>query len=519
MVSTNRQCLLQRGPWSLLWRVHGQSRSSTTARYTIEAQAGQRSYRCSTPAHTARNALDLPNDTLVGNIVTERLGRRREIMPEYNFSTLFPEDFEQLVCDLLKAKHDWDLEMFGRGPDGGVDLRAQDGHVKIVVQCKHYRGSTFYDLKRSSKNESLKMAIEKPDRYLFVTSQDLSKTRKDELFDTLRPWIKRPTDILCMKDINRLIDDFPAVEARHFKLWLASSEVLKRIVQSGIWERSEALMEEIQNRVKLYTLNPSYTAAMNLLSGRHVAVITGTPGVGKSMLADMLALVHWEAGWQIINLPSHEIGRCWDAWNKQTKQFFYFDDVFGQTDVAERLSRDSGTTVAQLISRVASNPNKRLVITTRTHILREAEGRDEPLQRARLKASECVVQVADYGFRQRARILYNHLYFSDQPRRLIQDFIQNGTHLEVIRHANFNPRIIEQVLLKQHHETSAQLQERIKLALDRPIMLWGTSFAEALSAPAQRILMQLATFPVGGAPQDRLRKAAIRDATPMDYTK
>lgn len=58
-------------------------------------------------------------------------------MTSYDFTTLSPSDFEILVRDLLKAEHNWPLEAFGHGPDGGIDLRAFAATAKIVVQCKH----------------------------------------------------------------------------------------------------------------------------------------------------------------------------------------------------------------------------------------------------------------------------------------------------------------------------------------------------------------------------------------------
>jgi hypothetical protein len=218
----------------------------------------------------------------------------------------------------------------------------------------------------------------KPDDYYFVTSQDLGLTQQETLVTELSPHLTDTNKIFAMRDLNQLVAQFPNVEQNHFKLWMASAGVIRRIVQSGLWERSEALMEEIQDRVRLYVATPSFAIARRMLAEKSVCVITGAPGVGKSMLADMLALWRWESGWRIIGLASHEISKAWDAWMGDEKQFFYFDDVFGQTDIQERLSNDNGTTVARLIHRIGVSPSKELVITTRTHILQEAEYRDEP---------------------------------------------------------------------------------------------------------------------------------------------
>ncbi|MEV7908402.1 restriction endonuclease, partial [Streptomyces anulatus] len=110
-------------------------------------------------------------------------------MPEYDFNTLSPSDFELLVRDLLEAEYGWRLEAFGHGRDGGVDLRGWIDGKKLVVQCKHYSGSSYSDLRTSAKKEVAKMNAEHPDRYIFATSLDLSRTQKDSLIEDLKPWI------------------------------------------------------------------------------------------------------------------------------------------------------------------------------------------------------------------------------------------------------------------------------------------------------------------------------------------
>src|SRR6478672_12387892 len=90
-------------------------------------------------------------------------------VPEYDFHTLSPMDFELLVRDLLQERLEIELQAFGHGPDGGVDLRSSDNGKTTIVQCKHYRGSSFSDLKTAAKKEKPKMDKMKPDDYYFVT--------------------------------------------------------------------------------------------------------------------------------------------------------------------------------------------------------------------------------------------------------------------------------------------------------------------------------------------------------------
>jgi hypothetical protein len=434
----------------------------------------------------------------------------------YDFSALSPADFELLVRDLLCADLGWSLEAFGQGPDGGVDLRGSHPTGHLIVQCKHYAGSRFADLHKAMKSERTKIETEKPNLYVLVTSQKLTRTQKDTIVRSLKPWLVDSANIITRLELNEMIDRHPEVEQRHFKLWLASTHVLERIVRSGMWERSEALMEDIHDRVRLYVPNQAYERADAKLRDVGVAVLTGQPGTGKSMLADMLVLWHWQNGWQVITVSS-DIDEAWNGYRRDRKQIFVYDDFLGQTDLSESRSKNEGARLVRFMERVANRSDKRLVMTTRSQVLRQAELRDEPIARGRFSVYECNVRVGEHGPVNRARILYNHLYFSALPRSVVSDYVLRDSYWAVVRHPNFMPRIVEQVI-KQAPSNAAELDRRLRSALDRPTELWAPSFTTSLSAVAQRIVLSLIAFPIDGATPQELRDYALRDSGPIQYT-
>lgn len=435
-------------------------------------------------------------------------------LADYDFRTLSPNDFEMLIRDLLEAEYRWRLEAFGRGRDGGIDLRASTVEGKVVVQCKHYLGSSFSDLRSSARRETPKMDKERPDRYLFATSQNLNRTQKDTLAGDLNPWLSDTADLLAQVDINALIARHPIVEQQHFKLWLASTTILERIVQSGIWERSEALLEDIRDRVKLYVPTSSFKAAHELLEEKHIVVLTGSPGVGKSMLAEMLALKYWHEGWQIVSVGT-DVNDAWDAYKSGRKQVFLYDDFLGQTDLSERRAKDSW--VIRLMDRVARNPDKRLIMTTRSQILQQTRLISEPIAHADFRVVECVIKIADYGAIQRARMLYNHLYFSALPREVVREYVENSSYWAVVNHENFSPRILE-LVIKRSHLSAGELAQILNHTLDHPLDLWRIVFNNGLSDLGQRITLTLASFPVDGASSSDLKALVQKEAKPTEYT-
>jgi hypothetical protein len=58
----------------------------------------------------------------------------------YNFATLSPGDFEDLVRDLASRKVGARFEAFAQGPDGGMDGRHASAKGAVILQAKHLQG-------------------------------------------------------------------------------------------------------------------------------------------------------------------------------------------------------------------------------------------------------------------------------------------------------------------------------------------------------------------------------------------
>ena len=92
---------------------------------------------------------------------------------------------------------------------------------------------------------------------------------------------------------------------------------------------------------------------------------------------------------------------------------------------------------------VRATPTARLILTTREHIYSQAMDKSERLRNSDLDDTRVFLRLADYSVAQKARIFYNHLYFSDLPFEYQNEMIRDGFYLKIIKHEKFNPRIVE----------------------------------------------------------------------------
>ncbi len=177
----------------------------------------------------------------------------------YDFRTLSPIDFEELVRDLLQHELNLRLESFGPGRDQGIDFRYAVAAGDTIVQAKHYPDGASGSLLSAAAKENAKIAKLKPQRYILATSASLSPLLKSKIQKALGAVPVQPAEILGREDLNNLIRKHPTVERQHFKLWLASATVLERVLHSGVYNRTSAEMSIIQKMVPKFVTNASVT--------------------------------------------------------------------------------------------------------------------------------------------------------------------------------------------------------------------------------------------------------------------
>lgn len=415
----------------------------------------------------------------------------------YDFKQLSPHDFELLARDLIQARDSIVLETFKNGRDHGIDFRYSRGAANTIVQCKHYVGSGLAPLLRALQEELPKAKRLNPQRYILVTSVDLTPSNKSAIKKLFTPLIQSAGDIIGQADLNNLLTLYEEIHGRQYKLWLSSRMVLDRVIHGASVTQSEFDVQRVHREICRYVHSAAYPRALEMLNDNHVAIVSGAPGVGKTTLARMLLYHHLERGYEAISiLTDFQTGR--ERYQPGKKQIFYFDDFMGATFLGERaaaFTRNEDAAILDFIEMTRASKSARLVMTTREHILQQAIATSEKLKHSRLIDSRCVLAIEDYSKWQRAEILYNHIYFSDLPAPYREELLADRFYLEVISHKKFNPRLIE--WLSDFHRVRSVPAEGyrtfVRNLLANPAEIWTHAYQCQISNAGRSALLALYT--------------------------
>lgn len=414
----------------------------------------------------------------------------------YDFKNLSPYDFEALCRDLLSRELDVEFEIFPQGRDGGIDLRwlpEEPQEPEVVVQCKHYANSSFSSLKSVLRKEREKLEFIQPERYILTTSMGLTDPNKQEILSILAPYIKTPSEIYGREQLNALLGKYPEVERVNQKLWAASAELLQRIFNSASFERSQLFLERVAREALMYVRGDSFSQALTKLEKERVLIISGIPGIGKTTLALMLVIDSLRSGYRFfqVSRDAEEAFRVYD----DTRQIFLYDDFLGATSLpGGHLSKNEDDRLLTVLQAVRNNPNKRLVMTTRDYILAAAQRQYIRLNDPNFSISRFVLRPEEYTTLEKARILFNHVYYSDLTKKQKVTLTAEVAR-EIVSHTNYNPRYIASIARYAESENCAELGPFFLSYLDQPDKIWGDPFWRHIEDSDRLVLYLLATYP------------------------
>lgn len=419
-------------------------------------------------------------------------------MADYDFHQLSPHDFENMARDLLQADWGLILECFKTGKDGGIDFRYAQTNSSIVVQCKHYVRTGLAGLLRDLTKEAVKVCNLKPQRYVLVTSVPLSPANKGEIVNIIGADVLNTSDILGQDDLNNRLNQHPAIEGQHYKLWLASRTVLDRVLNNSVITQSEFKVRSVYKDIPRYVQSNAFPRALEILNRDRIVIVAGPPGVGKTTLANLLLYEHLEKGYQAVVIQ-RDIQEGQTRFQEGESQIFYYDDFMGATflgDHGSAFNHNEDRMLIDFIAMVRSSPNARLVMTTREHILSQALEKSERMRHSEIGDHRVILQMSDYTFGQRAEILYNHLYFSELPVEYQDELLRSEFYFQIIKHHKYNPRLIEwlSTYRRVKNVAVADYRDFVLSLLQDSAEIWRHAYENEISDAGRSFLLSLFTL-------------------------
>lgn len=446
--------------------------------------------------------------------LTERASRGwyRLASPDYDFKDLSPYDFEVFVRDLLSRHDGITYSTYAIGRDGGIDLRARTSLGAQIAQCKHTPDASRGRLLAYAKKERGKLLAANLSvyRYVFITSADISPSLEEELRIELSS-VASVVEVHGRGWLNSALSGHVDLERRHFKLWLRSSMAIREMLRGGIFLRGESRINKIRRNYLKFVHHEACDAAARALESSGIVIISGSPGAGKTAMAEYLVLQWWRRGYRVIVDP-RTVDSWWEWLEDETPTIFFFDDAWGQTRLndnsASHHDRDFAEFLTSIIekrsadAKVGAHP-KVAVVTSRSLILHDASRHSDPTHHLLTGLPESVVHVGRLPAEVRSRILFNHINAEVMSQDIRADLAVDDWWLHVSGHLNYSPRIVELVTARNDFTSGHDVVTALKHALDDPRHIWQRSF-NSFSSFEQLLLCILAISPSGGVPFQRI---------------
>ncbi|MCK9217202.1 MAG: hypothetical protein M0P77_04690 [Firmicutes bacterium] len=412
----------------------------------------------------------------------------------FDLSNLNDYEFEILCRDIMSEILSMKLYTFPRGIDGGIDICDKNEPHKIVIQVKHYVNSSYSQLKSSLKNEIPKVKKINPKKYYVCTSKSLTLKNRKEILNLFSGYMRDISFILDGNIINTFLErpESKDIIFKNYKLWLSATNVLNIINNQNVFIDCAELMIDIQNKVNIFVETNAYNVALDRLSKDNVIIITGAPGVGKSTISKMVLLYYISKGYDVRYVTNNDIVDIKKTISQDLnkKEVIFFDDFLGQHYM--NLKDSLPNELKSLISFIEKSKHKKVIMNSRITILNEAIRKSISLKEfiENHENNKYLLDLKEMSKYEKAKILYNHLYFCGLPKEHFTCIKKNKNYFKIIEHKNYNPRIIEYVTSKYNYDqiNANNYMDYIMNKLTNPEDVWDDEFRNRIESE-DRILM------------------------------
>src|SRR3954451_1044110 len=264
----------------------------------------------------------------------------------------------------------------------------------------------------------------------------------DEMLAGMLSDLAEPVAIVGAEELSRRLDVSPELR-RRFPAALGTTD-LTRLIAAEVRAASTFDRRAAHELAPLFVGTRPYQRAVESLERHGFVVLTGPPEVGKTAIAQMLALAQLTDGWEAhdCRAPDELLGR----YRERVPQIFLADDAFGSTeyrpDAAERWARELDRVLARMDSTHwlvwTSRPAPFAAGLRRVHRERGLERFPDP-GAVQVDASRLTVE-------EKVLILFRHARaagLDEHSRRFVQVYGE-----AIVGHRYFTPERIRRLALR-----------------------------------------------------------------------
>lgn len=405
-----------------------------------------------------------------------------------NFNALSPKDFVKLSKDILQRKIGKQLYVTDSTNDYGIDITEDRLNPTIVGQAKRYISSSNDDLMRALKKEKENMQRIKPKEYYLFISKNIPIGRIKQIIELFDSVVTIPQEhIFTLSDIEDLLKSAPYQDIlrNYHELWNFSTDMLSRLLYKNIHFDTEEMLLDMK-QCKEFVSTEIYCECIDILEKKHIVLIQGAPGSGKTITSKMVAFEFANRGYKVHYTTDGNIGDIKSIISSDdSPELVLLDDFLGQIYFNLDICRINE--FRPLLSYIKRSKNKYIILNSRITVFQEAY-HSFPI--GELFVDVPIVSTDNLTLYEKAKIFRNYIkkYFNNQCE-FVRYMASESLYKDIIEHNNYNPRAIESMFLLNSKKTDAkEFFDGLLRMLNNPERMWSNEFEKNIQ-PIDRILL------------------------------
>jgi len=377
-------------------------------------------------------------------------------------------------------------------------------------------------LKTALKKEVDKVKQLRPKQYFICCGRELTEGNIKEVYEMFSEFMTTDRNIVTLTEIDEFLQnsDNEDIVRKNYKLWLYSSNILSEVYNKNIFIDCETLLSDINEECKYFVSTHIYEVCMNHLLDHGTLMLTGGPGVGKTITSKMLILYFATKGYKIRYTTNGDISDIKKSLShdKEQKEIVLLDDCLGQHYFKMKESQEDE--LLSLIKYTKLFTNKKIILNSRITIFNEAKERSYDFKNffQQKKVVNYIINMDEITQLEKAKILYNHIKTKKLPENHYSSIKENKNYLKIVRHQNYTPRIIEYVTFEHNYSRVAPKSffNFILNNLTNPHDIWRNEFEQRIQSIDRVFLTTLYSLTDTYIEHDILKKCFLKRATTMN---